>query len=68
MGVENLNKRKVKGVGNAMRNREIKINMNKRRINAIEDAFFVTLNTKQYEKIKPTLLLIWREICRSYGK
>ena len=46
-----------------MRNKKITINMNERRMKAIEDAFFYTLSESQYEKIKPTLLLIWREMC-----
>ncbi len=42
--------------------------MNERRMDAIENAFFITLNTKNYERIKPTLFLIWKEICQEYGK
>jgi len=49
-------------------NKKIMITINGKRMNAIQDAFFKTLNTKSYEKIKPTLIVIWREICEENGK
>lgn len=51
-----------------MKNKKISIAMNERRMKVIEDAFFITLNKKDYDKIKPTLLLIWKEICEEHGK
>ncbi len=32
-------------------------------MNAIEDVFFCKLTKREYEKIRPRLLKIWKELC-----
>ena len=48
--------------------RKISINLSEREMNAIEDIFFCDLSEKQYKKIRPLLVRVWRKLCKEMTK
>lgn len=48
--------------------RKITISLSEREMNAIEDNFFYELNRKQYMKIRPLLVRVWKKFCREMDK
>lgn len=46
----------------------IKIKLNHKDIEAVEDIFFCVNNEEKYHKIKPRLIKIWRQICMGEEK
>ena len=54
--------RECEGLYN-IRDKYIKIKLNHKDIEAIEDIFFCTNNEEEYRKIKPKLLKVWKQIC-----
>jgi len=43
--------------------KKIKIEIDEEDMNAIEDVFFCKLTNKEYKKIRPRLLKIWKKLC-----
>jgi len=43
--------------------KKIILELDNKDIDTIEDRFFCNLTKKQYKKIKPKLLKIWKQIC-----
>jgi len=46
-----------------MTKKKVKIEIDEEDMNAIEDVFFCKLTKGEYEKIRPRLLKIWKELC-----
>jgi len=46
-----------------MTKKKVKIEIDEEDMNAIEDVFFCKLTKREYEKIRPRLLKIWKELC-----
>ena len=42
---------------------EIKLKINHKDIEAIEDMFFCDLTDKQFKKIKPNIKKVWKQLC-----
>ena len=47
---------------------EVRININERDMDAIEDVFFCELPQEEYEEIRPLLLDVWRQLCEGMEK
>jgi len=43
---------------------EVRININEKDMNAIEDVFFCELSQEEYEEIRPLLIDVWRQLCK----
>ena len=47
---------------------EVRININEKDMAAIEDVFFCEVPQEEYEKIRPLLLDVWRQLCEGMEK
>jgi len=46
------------------RDTEIKLKLNHKDIEAIEDMFFCELTEEQYKKIKKSIQKVWKQLCK----
>jgi hypothetical protein len=47
---------------------EVRININEKDMDAIEDVFFCEIPQEEYEEIRPLLLNVWRQLCEGMEK
>ena len=59
---------KERGSYYKVKDTEIKIKLNHKDIEAIEDMFFCKLTEKQYRIISPRIQKIWKQICNEEEK
>jgi len=46
---------------------EVRIQINELHMDAIEDIFFAEVDEKEYKKIRPLLLDVWKKLCYAMG-